>query len=534
MYKGKGEALALTGTPEPGTRQLAFDAQYNLIADQRIVVFPKSTTVQRWGGREDDVIALTFDDGPDPKYTPQILDILKAKGVKATFFVVGSAAALNADTLRRIYAEGHDIGNHTFTHVNSAEVSVERLNIEINATQRLFEATLGVYTKLFRPPYARDMEPQTVDATEVLRLVGSLGYITIGMTIDPKDWFRPRAEQIVRETLKGAVNRKGNVVLLHDAGGMREATVEALPEIIDQLHDKGFRLVTVHELLGLPRAAVMPKIAPEQNWLITSNHAGFILYGMLNSLVILLFYLGLLLGTARLLWVCTFALLHVRCEKRRQMRTWSPPSLAVVIPAYNEEGVICASIKVLLASPLQNFEIIVVDDGSTDRTGEVVRNTFAATDRVRCLSQENAGKWAALNHGFACTSAEIVVTLDADTLFEPDALPQLVRHFADPAVAAVAGAANVGNTVNLLTRFQALEYVINQNLDRRALELVNGITVVPGAIGAWRRDALLSIGGFHADTLAEDADATIRLVRAGWRVLSTSPARSRVRKRPRR
>jgi cellulose synthase/poly-beta-1,6-N-acetylglucosamine synthase-like glycosyltransferase/peptidoglycan/xylan/chitin deacetylase (PgdA/CDA1 family)/spore germination protein YaaH len=519
LYKGKGEVLSLNGAPEPGVRQFAFDQRYNLITDQRIVSFPKSTTVKRWGAREDNVIALTFDDGPDPKYTPKILDILKDKDVRATFFVIGSAAAVNMDTLRRIYEEGHDLGNHTFNHVNSAEVSIERLNMEINASQRLFEATLGIHTKLFRPPYARDIEPQTVDATEVLRLAGSLGYITIGMRIDPKDWLRPKAEQIVRETLEGALKRTGNVVLLHDSGGNREPTLEALPQIIDELHAKGFRFVTVHELLDLPRAAVMPQSAREPKWFITSNHAGFLLYSLFNSIVILLFYLGLLLGTLRLLWVTSFALLHTGRVKRRQASTWMPPSFSVIIPAYNEERVICASINALLASSLPDFDIIVVDDGSVDRTAELVCSTFATNQRVRCLSQENAGKCAALNYALVSTNAQVVVTLDADTLLDKDALPLLLRHFADSRVAAVAGAASVGNTVNLLTRLQEVEYVTNQNLDRRALELVNGITVVPGCIGAWRRDALLSIGGFHADTLAEDADATIRLERAGWRVL---------------
>jgi cellulose synthase/poly-beta-1,6-N-acetylglucosamine synthase-like glycosyltransferase len=433
--------------------------------------------------------------------------------------VIGSAAAINMDTLRRIYEEGHDIGNHTFNHVNSAEVSIERLNMEINASQRLFEAALGIHTKLFRPPYARDIEPQTVDATEVLRLAGSLGYMTIGMRIDPKDWLRSKAEQIVRETLDGALKRRGNVVLLHDSGGNREPTVEALPQIIDELHAKGFKFVTVHELLNIPRAAVMPQSAYEQKWFIASNQAGFLLYGLFNSIVFLLFYLGLLLGTLRLLWVSSFALLHTRRVKRRDMSVRTLPSFSVVIPAYNEERVICASIKALLASPLPDFDIIIVDDGSADRTAEVVRSTFANDPRVRCLGQENAGKCAALNYGLVSTHADVVVTLDADTLLDKDALPLLLRHFADSRVAAVAGAASVGNTVNLLTRLQEIEYVTNQNLDRRALELVNGITVVPGCIGAWRRDALLSIGGFHADTLVEDADATIRLERAGWQVL---------------
>ena len=152
---------------------------------------------------------------------------------------------------------------------------------------------------------------------------------------------------------------------------------------------------------------------------------------------------------------------------------------------------------------------------------------FAHTERVSVLSKENGGKWAALNYGLAHTDAEVVVTLDADTQFEPDALRWLVRHFADPDVAAVAGAAIVGNQINLITRFQALEYVINQNLDRRALEIVNGITVVPGAIGAWRRSALLAVGGFLPDTLAEDAEATVRLARRDWKVLYEPRAAAR-------
>ena len=315
-----------------------------------------------------------------------VLDILRDKGVKATFFVIGSAAAINGDLLHRIYREGHDIGNHTFTHINSAEASADRLNIELNATQRLFEATLGVHTKLFRPPYARDIEPQTVDGTEVLRLAASLGYITIGMTIDPKDWFRPSAEQIVHKTVEDAIKGRGNVVLLHDAGGMREATVEALPQIIDKLHAEGFRFVTIHELLELPRTAVMPQVAPEHNWIdyVESRwlHA---LQWAFNSAVTLLFYLGLSLGTVRLLWVSSFALWHARRAKHRPERAWAPRSVAVIIPAYNEEKVICASIHTLLASRLKKFNILVVDDGSTDRTVELVRHTFRGTSRVVSL-----------------------------------------------------------------------------------------------------------------------------------------------------
>jgi cellulose synthase/poly-beta-1,6-N-acetylglucosamine synthase-like glycosyltransferase/peptidoglycan/xylan/chitin deacetylase (PgdA/CDA1 family)/spore germination protein YaaH len=519
LYKGTGEVLSITGEQQPGTREIEFDAEHNLITNQEISVFPQSATVTRWGARADKVIALTFDDGPDRTYTPQVLDVLAQKDVKASFFIVGSAGAINGDLLQRIHREGHDIGNHTFTHINSAEVSSEHLKLELNATQRLLEATVGVRTKLFRPPFARDLEPQTIDAAEALRLAGSLGYLSIGMNIDPKDWARSRADVIVSSTLEGARKGEGNVILLHDAGGSRAATVAALPVIIDTLKAEGFRFVSIHELLGLSREEVMPAVSSEDRWIVSSNYAGFRLYSVMYAFVSMLFVLGLALGTLRLAWICSFALVHAWRERERAGRDWRPPSIAVLIPAYNEEKVICNSIRALLASRTKKFKIIVVDDGSSDKTAEVVRETFAHTSRVSVLTKRNEGKWAALNYGIAQSDAEIIVTLDADTLFDPAALSLLARHFEDPSVGAVAGSAVVGNRINLITRFQALEYITNQNLDRRALEIVNGIPVIPGAIGAWRRDALLAIGGFHSDTLAEDADATVRMERAGWKVL---------------
>jgi cellulose synthase/poly-beta-1,6-N-acetylglucosamine synthase-like glycosyltransferase len=392
--------------------------------------------------------------------------------------------------------------------LNSSEVTDEHLAFELNATQRLLESTLGVRTRLFRPPFAVDLEPTTVDGADTIRVAGGLGYFTIGMNIDPKDYVRPFADQILAAALKGARGGDGNVILLHDSGGNRSATVQALPRLIDQLQAEGFRFVPVHELLGIAREEVMPKVGP-----------GFLLISGMNSLMGLLFQVGIVLGTLRLLFVATCAVMHRRAERKRRSAGRLPQSFAVLIPAYNEERVICKSIGALLASPLKQFAIYVVDDGSSDRTADVVRRRFAWTPRVHVIRKANGGKWSALNEGLRSIDAEIIVTLDADTIFEPDAMQLLLRHFADPDVAAVAGGATVGNRVNLITRFQALEYVINQNLDRRALELVNGITVVPGSISAWRRAALLGIGGFAPDTLAEDADATIRLEIDEWKVL---------------
>jgi len=295
--------------------------------------------------------------------------------------------------------------------------------------------------------------------------------------------------------------------------------IEALPQVIDKLRANGFRFLTIHELLGISRDAVMPKVPPQEQLTAAVNNTGFILYSAASWGMVLVFELGIALGTLRLLLVSIAATVHVRRERRRWGNSWKPKSFAALIPAFNEEKVICRSIRALLDSRLRKFEIIVVDDGSTDRTVDVVRKQFAFSRRVRVLTKPNGGKWSALNFGLRRTCADVVVSIDADTLFDKEALQCLLRHFEDDGVGAVAGAACVGNRINLITGFQALEYVTSQNLDRRALELVNGITVVPGAIGAWRRDALRSVGGYSPDTLAEDADATVRLVRAGWKVL---------------
>ena len=192
----------------------------------------------------------------------------------------------------------------------------------------------------------------------------------------------------------------------------------------------------------------------------------------------------------------------------------------MLIPAFNEEKVICKTVASVLASSTTiDFDVIVVDDGSSDRTAEAVRETFSGDRRVRVYTKANGGKASALNFGLARTDAEVVLIIDADTVLAARAPELLARHFADPRIGAVAGNAIVGNPVNLITRFQALEYITGQNLDRRAFELANAIGVVPGAISAWRRRALIEAGGFPSDTLAEDADATIALERRGWRVI---------------
>ena len=134
------------------------------------------------------------------------------------------------------------------------------------------------------------------------------------------------------------------------------------------------------------------------------------------------------------------------------------------------------------------------------------------------LTKPNSGKADALNYGLEHVTEEIFVGIDADTVIAPDAISKLVPHFSNPQVGAMAGNAKVGNRVNLWTRWQALEYITSQNFERRALNTLNAVSVVPGAIGAWRTAAVRAAGGYHHDTVAEDADLTMALLQAGYRV----------------
>lgn len=515
-YEGKGEILRIAQTPSLGRRIVNYDARLGLISGERFEEYPSPYVIERHGFTPK-TVALTFDDGPDVTYTPKILDILHRAGVKATFFVIGNNAEKNPELLRRIFAEGHDIGNHTFTHPNIADISLTQLGLEVSATQRLFESILGCQTHLFRSPYGEDSEPETQDQVRPLEYLGKQGYVFVGMHIDPSDWSRPGVDAIVDETLRQAQSDEGNVILLHDGGGDRSQTVAALPRIIEALQARGYRFATVSDLLGQTRDTIMPEVKGENPLMALGKRIGFFLLFAWSAGLQWLFVIGTFLGLGRLCILIVLAVAEKARGRRRPVAGQaSALSVAVVVPAYNEDMVVLQTVQSLLACQHPAaFEIIVVDDGSSDNTYAMLREAFADEKLVTVVTQPNSGKPAALNHGISLTKADIVVTLDADTVFTRDTIIRLAAWFADPRIGAVAGNAKVGNRINFLTRCQALEYVTSQNLDRRALTILDSVTVVPGAVGAWRRDVLEAAGGFSDDTLAEDADLTIRIERMG-------------------
>jgi cellulose synthase/poly-beta-1,6-N-acetylglucosamine synthase-like glycosyltransferase len=348
-----------------------------------------------------------------------------------------------------------------------------------------------------------------------------MGYIIVGQRIDPDDWrmtegkIQRPAQEIVDDVLRQAKN--GNIVLLHDGGGEREQTVLALPLIIDELRAQGYEFTSVADLLAQNRSAVMVPMTFREK---LSARADGLIFGIVQWLrfaIATIFILGIVLVSGRALIIGILAIIE-KLRPDHARLSYPPLSVTVLIPAHNEESVIVQTVTSVLLSDLNDIQVIVVDDGSTDRTLELLQDHFGRNQAVQIIHQVNRGKAAALNNALAHAQTEIVVTIDADTEIEPDAIRTLLRHFSDPKVAAVAGNVKVGNRSRWLTRWQALEYITSQNMEKRAFDLLNCITVVPGALGAWRRKVIDDGGGITADTVAEDADLTIGIRRLGWRI----------------
>ena len=242
----------------------------------------------------------------------------------------------------------------------------------------------------------------------------------------------------------------------------------------------------------------------------------FTLYEWLRLGIAWIFIIGIALVSSRALIIGLLALIEKLRPSPPDNADFQPP-VSILIPAYNEESVIVDTVSRLWPATIRRSKL---SWSTTDRsTAPASCSSYISGRSARPHhSPGESRKIAALTHALREAHSDIVVTIDADTCIAPDAVGKLVRHFADPRIGAVAGNVKVGNRNRWLTRWQALEYITSQNLEKRAFDLLNCIPVVPGALSAWRAAAIVAAGGFTSDTVAEDTDLTIAIRRAGWRI----------------
>ncbi len=542
-YIGEGEVLDIRATPTDGKISTELDTTELLISEEKYDSLPSMFVVQKYGGdtaRNKKKLVLTFDDGPDPRFTSQILDILGRRHVPASFFLVGINAENNIPLVKRMYREGHEIGNHTFTHPNVAEISHRRAVLEMEATRLLIECITGHSTILFRAPYNADFEPEKMEELIPVAIARTKNYLDVGESIDPLDWEPgTSADSIVQRVIRrkeelNAAGLSGNIILLHDAGGTsRQATVEALPRIIDYFRAHGYSFTTIADLLQRKKDDLMPQVPKGSGYYLVEFNYALAEFGYWGGhFLTAIFIFFIILSISRILFMTWLAWKEAGVRSTLSFSGIKEyPLVSIIVPAYNEEINAVSSLQNLLKTDYPHYNIIFIDDGSRDNTYEKVNSAFANNPKVTVLTKPNGGKASALNFGINQSQAEFVICIDADTKLKPDAVSHLMKHFLvdhldkpKELVGAVAGNVKVGNEVNLLTRWQAIEYITSQNFDRMAFSFVNAITVVPGAIGAFRKEALQDAGEFTTDTLAEDCDLTIRILRAGYVVVNEANA----------
>jgi cellulose synthase/poly-beta-1,6-N-acetylglucosamine synthase-like glycosyltransferase/peptidoglycan/xylan/chitin deacetylase (PgdA/CDA1 family) len=470
----------------------------------------------------DNTVLLTFDDGPDPRWTPKILEELRRERVPGMFFVVGSAAVRHPELLREIRRSGSELGVHTFTHPDLGRVPRWRAQMELSEAQLVLAGATGVTSTVLRPPYSAGVDSIDNVSWSVLADAGRHGYLTMLIQQDSQDWRLPGISKIIENATPR--DNQGRIILMHDAGGDRSQTVAALGPLIRGLKARGVRFITASE--ATRAATVNPAAESGVRWrglaLLWAVQLSDI---ALDAFAVFLATVGVLTAS-RLILMLLVARRHARQRNAPRFR-WGPPvrtPVSVIVPAYNEEKCIAATVRSLRDSRYPDLEVIVVDDGSTDGTADAVERL--GLSGVTVLRKENGGKSSALNAGIAVARHDLILMVDADTVFESDAVEMLVQPFADSRVGAVAGNVKVANQRRLLGRWQHVEYVIGFNIDRRVYDSLRCMPTISGAIGAFRREVLEQVGGVSHTTLAEDTDLTIAVCRTGWRIVYEETARA--------
>jgi biofilm PGA synthesis N-glycosyltransferase PgaC len=487
---------------------------------ERVAIGGSQYAIEHYGKLHGKKMLLTFDDGPDPTWTPKILNVLSKNHVPASFFDIGEEAVKFPNLLKREAREGHTIGSHTFTHVDFDKVGIWRGKQEITQTQRVIRADTGHQTSFLRLPYIGDDPDSLRQNLQGLLRSQRHGYQMVDYFFDSEDWQFPLGHKQRLPNLHG----QPMVVLMHDGGGNRSLTVSYLQRLIDYAKSKGYTFESLNQAYYQQPALFAP-VNPS-----IEDHATMFLASAYlvwpHAAISRLFVVTMALLVFTLIFNAFFAMRYIRRSRFKTRPRDYQPSVSVIIPAYNEAAVLEKTVRSVMNSLYRNFEIIIIDDGSRDDTWQIASQLAEQQYPVRAIHKENSGKARTINRGIEAADGDILVSVDADTVLPPRTLDNLIRHFQDPDVGAVSGCVKTGNMTNMWSRWQELDFTNGIFLMRNAQACVNAVMIAPGACSAWRASAVKSLGGYSHATLAEDADLTLAMHKAGYRVIQDNQARA--------
>jgi len=490
--------------------------------------------VEEYGTVPNHTLILTYDDGPSTPWTAQLLGILDAYHVHATFFNIGVNILANENAFRSVLAHGNFIGNHTLDHPELITLSNAAARYQIVENARIMAQLAGYQSRIWRTPY-QGGDLVSVGNGMFDTLVGQqLGFTEVAFNTDTSDWAAS-GQEIPPPPLSASPDAPGQVVIMHDGGGNRSSTMVLSAKIIREGQSDGYKFMTIPQLLAEQPGWTGPvtwyspptRVDTAGYWLrayapvFQQWYRDFIKY---MTVIIIVISCLVLLGAALDRWL----------SYRRPPR-WHPDELGVLIPCWKESKVIRNTVEQVLAAgegcpfPLR---IVLVDDGSadtdpTDKTWEIMCQLAADHPEVHVVHQNNGGKARALNFGLQYVTSDLVVVMDADTIpKDADSFTHLVRWFADPRVGAVAGYTKAGDRgkgwrQHVIAEFQAAEYDLGIALIRSVQNLSNSIVIVPGAFSAFRTEWLREVGFLPDRVVAEDAEAPQRMrrVRPRMRIL---------------
>ncbi len=508
IRQGEGEMYHLLQKPKPLKVELV---ENESLYNTTVVELPQQARVVRFG-KKIGHINLSFDDGPHPEYTPAILDILKEKNVTATFHVVGDNVRKHPDIVKRIVDEGHETGNHTYLHPRTYYLRSDAFRKEVELTQDAIREVSGVEPVYFRTPFNDTDGYATNYDLKNLEVLQDLGLQVAEFEVDSRDWTKPGVEQIRANVLDKIDSGDYSQVLFHDGGGDKSQTIQALPSIIDDIQDRGIAFAPLTELNHHHEFETQSQ---GRLWNIRNRIKAW------NSKYLSKAFWGYATVFAWIMFVklfLTLFLFGLALLKKRKI-TDHQPGVSVIVPAYNEEKTILDTVKSVLASDYPLLEVIVVDDGSKDNTLKKLSSKYSNNPKVQILAKENGGKSSASNYGLLQAKYDFVVCIDADTIMLENTISKLMRNFIDEKVGGVSGNIHVGNYDSFLTQTQRAEYIYGQSFDKEIFSLTNAIPVVPGALGAWRKEDMIAVGGYSNQTLAEDTDLTLRIRKLGRKIV---------------